>query len=691
MNVSHIRSKPCRISTLNPDGIAAVRRELAEEPHVDGEILVKLRGSEVSLAADYGSAVKEKFRLPHGTMVKLAVGETQEAETLFALRQDPRVEFAEPNHLIELGGPKPQLSRKLATDATPNDLDPELWGLRNRGQTGGTPGADIKAVEAWEIGTGSWERAPLIAVLDTGIDYSHPDLAANLWKNPGEIPGDGIDNDGNGVVDDLYGYNAFDNNGDPMDGHGHGTHCAGIIAAEGGNGRGVVGVSWRANLMPVRIFDDNGRAGADAIIRGILYAGEMGAEITSNSWTSLLHNRAVEEAFASYDALHVAAAGNNNYFTDRRPVYPMGFELDNVVSVGATDHNDQRAEFSNYGVRTVDVTAPGKDILSTLPGGYGWMSGTSMATPHVTGLAGLIKDVHPGISNAEVKDRLRFSSDRVETLAEASASGGRLNAARALEHDTVAPAPGADLEVAAAGSQRMELAWTATGDDGLSEGSAVAYEVFISPQELTEENLTQAERQLLGESAPAGQRHTLTLPYSATVEGPRTYHAALRLVDNVGNRSQLTPLVFEVPAARLHFGESHGGWTAEEPWQRLEVEGREGVWGSNPPGSEYPPSQNSSLLTSEIDLSGARNTLMTYEAKYDLEPGDAVFVEVTRDGGQTWKSVRAMSRRSGDWRASEVDLSAYDGDRVQVRFRFRSNDQENSSGVLVDNFRILSD
>ncbi len=342
---------------------------------------------------------------------------------------DERVEFAVPNTIY-------QLNDFQKSEAPTNDPEfGKLWGLHNEGQTGGKVDADVDAPEAWQIHTGRTQAqgAHITAVIDTGIDYNHPDLKANMWVNPGEIPGDGIDNDGNGVIDDVHGYNAYSDNGDPMDGQGHGTHCAGTIAAVGNDGHGVVGVSPNANLMAVKIFNDEGSTDAAAIIRGIQYSTKMGARITSNSWGGAVPNEGIKEAFAQSPALHLVAAGNSGYNNDWLPSFPANYALDNIVSVAATDHNDGLASFSQYGKRNVDLGAPGVDVYSTVPGGkYDTYSGTSMATPHVSGAATLIASHYPEISNEELRKRLLDGTDKTEALNGKVASGGRLNVNNSL-------------------------------------------------------------------------------------------------------------------------------------------------------------------------------------------------------------------------------------------------------------------
>jgi subtilisin family serine protease len=420
--------------------------------HVPGEVIVRTKPGEFSLqgqsdiAKDFGATILQEFetnsqgifKSDEGQFLhlKLPAGVTTE-EAMAALAKDPRVQFAAPNNVYPLPETTDEPGGFSAQNAaTPNDLHKDLYGLHNDGQTGGKVDADIDAPEAWTIHTGrnQAQGGPLIAVIDTGIDLNHPDLVANLWTNPGEIAGDGIDNDGNGVIDDVHGYNAADNNGNPQDTQGHGTHVAGTIGAVGNNGIGVVGVNQNANLMAVKIFGDGG-ATAAGIIRGIQYASKMGARVANNSWGGGGPNEGIKEAFAQSPTLHMLSAGNNGTDNDPNPRFPGDYDLPNFVRVAATDHNDNLASFSNYAKLTVELGAPGVKTLSTIPGGgYGAKSGTSMATPHVTGAAALIASYYPELSNAELKERLMSGVEQVPSLQNKTITGGRLNV-----HNSIKP------------------------------------------------------------------------------------------------------------------------------------------------------------------------------------------------------------------------------------------------------------
>ncbi|WP_204104620.1 MULTISPECIES: S8 family serine peptidase [Spirulina sp. CCY15215] len=330
----------------------------------------------------------------------------------------------------------------------PNDTDFEyLWALNNTGQNGGTLDADIDAPEAWDIQRGS--KDIVVAVIDTGIDYNHQDLAPNMWKNSGEIAGNGIDDDGNGYVDDIYGYDFGNNDADPMDemlpfvfDNGHGTHVAGIIGAVGDNNLGVVGVSPNVSLMALGVRDNASSFGQsvlslDAIAQSIHYATDNEANIINASLGGNIYSQLEYDAISyanNNGVLLVAAAGNDTEDNDSISFYPANYNLPNIISVAATDNKDNLAYLSNFGANTVDLAAPGTQILSTLPGNsYGGRDGTSMATPYVAGAAALLLAENPTLSVSALKGLLTTGIDPLNSLQGKTISEGRLNVHKALE------------------------------------------------------------------------------------------------------------------------------------------------------------------------------------------------------------------------------------------------------------------
>ena len=420
--------------------------------HLPGQLLIKLKSSTTPLTAQSSAMTSIIKKLGANAILSVRPLLTDKAvqvirlsktadedlsAAITALKSNPQVQYAEPNFVLH-----------ALDDGVPNDPEfYKMWAMHNTGQTDiggsiGVSGADINILPLWKEGfTGS--RKVLVAVLDTGMDWNHPDLQANLYTNPGEIAGNGVDDDHNGFVDDVHGWNFYDNNNIPMDDHNHGTHCAGIIGAAGNNSVGIAGINWNVSLMPLKFLSSQGSGSTDKAIDAINYATMMKVNVMSNSWGGNGWSQGMYDAIKHArdgGVLFVAAAGNEAHNNDDEATYPAGFELDNVVSVAATDNRDKLGIFSNYGQTTVHVAAPGVRIWSTVRGGdYASMSGTSMATPFAAGVAALVMSAHPELSYSEVKDRLIRTSTPVASLRTKVVAKGRINAFNAM-HDVVPPA-----------------------------------------------------------------------------------------------------------------------------------------------------------------------------------------------------------------------------------------------------------
>ncbi len=379
----------------------------------------------------HGATTIEEFSGLRIHRVKLGEGMSVE-QGIASYQNEPDVEYAEPNY-------------RVTVQSFPNDpLFYQLWGLNNTAQTGGTPGADISAPGAWDFTTGN--SNVVVAIIDTGVDYTHEDLLANSWLNIGEIPGNGIDDDRNGYVDDVHGINAITGIGDPFDDNGHGTHVAGTVGASGNNSIGVTGINWRIQIIACKFLDRTGSGYDDGAIRCLEYVRNLknrGVNVvaTNNSWGGTGYSQALYDAInAQRDILFMAAAGNATSDNDQTGFYPADYFLPNVIAVAATDYNDNIASFSNYGRRSVSVGAPGAKILSTLPatnywritGGYGNLSGTSMATPHVTGLAALIKSQDMTRNWISIRNLVLAGGDDIQSMNGITITGKRINALGSL-------------------------------------------------------------------------------------------------------------------------------------------------------------------------------------------------------------------------------------------------------------------
>ncbi len=423
-------------------------------PHAPGELLVGLRDTSAratpdslitALAADLDATVME--RIDALRIVRLRVPQGRLPAALSQLQADPRVAWAEPNYLIY-------------PDFTPND--PLYASCQAQPSYPCGYLIPLQMEDAWEVTTGRPDV--IIAVVDTGVAMNHPDLADGIWTNPGEIPDNGLDDDGNGFIDDVHGWDFADEDNDPSDDYGHGTHVAGIVAARINNNQGIAGMAGGATIMPIDVFRGGIGTYAD-LIQAIVYATDNGADVINMSLGALSYSRG-EEAAVEYawrrGVVLVAAAGNNG---NNAWHYPAAHE--HVIGVAATNAADQRVGFSSFGP-FVSVSAPGYAILSSFPGGqYRSMSGTSMATPHVSGLAALILSRNPTLTNAQVRSIIETTADDLGAPDWDPYYGfGRINAARALA--AVPPPP--DPLPTPTPSPPPEPLWPAGCVDLLQEG-----------------------------------------------------------------------------------------------------------------------------------------------------------------------------------------------------------------------------
>ncbi|MDQ3684266.1 MAG: S8 family serine peptidase, partial [Acidobacteriota bacterium] len=328
------------------------------------------------IAEIYNDEVEDVFEAV-GSLAVISDEDGLDAAEVAAYRSLPIVDYVEPNYDISLDEPAVAEESSDFDDSSafvklagPNDPQfAEQWALNNTGQRNGKHKADIDAIKAW--GSTHGNGKVVVAVLDSGVDYTHPDLVTNMWIRPDSLA-PYFDNH-LGEIDDEHGYNATENNGDPMDDNGHGTHCAGIIGAEGDNNEGIAGVNWKVEIMPLKFMSAGGFGTTKDAIEAINYViarkkAGVNVRVISASWGSTQRSRALEDVIrkaGDEGILFVAASGNANANTDRVPHYPSSYTLPNVVSVAALNRNDEIASFSNYGPKSVHIAAPGVEILST--------------------------------------------------------------------------------------------------------------------------------------------------------------------------------------------------------------------------------------------------------------------------------------------------------------------------------------
>lgn len=480
-------------------------------PHrADRLIVVPKSDANDQQVADWHSKQAAKrlktFIGPHRTQL-LETGQGQTLEQIAASYQASGLfEVVEPDYFYT--------ASVLPEPDDPAYEDGDLWALNNSGQNGGLIDADIDAPEAWETIVSA--EPVIVGVVDTGVRYTHEDLAANMWMNPAEVPGNGIDDDNNGIVDDVHGYNAVDDSGDPLDDSGHGTHISGTIAAVGSNGVGSVGVAWKAQIMALKFLDAEGAGATSDAIECLDYAREHGATVINASWGGPGKSAALEaaiEMLAEDGIILVAAAGNEAQNLDgRSKSYPSSFTTENILSVAATTRVDALANYSNYGEESVDLAAPGSAIFSTWhesDRAYQTISGTSMAAPHVAGAVALLRALYPSAPYDDLIDTLLKSTDPIETLDAITVTGGRLNIGNAVNQSATQLAASAVLSITH-DLETDEILVTLQAIPG------VAYTLQASS------NLTDWEAIATEVTDPSGRGITMFLP----TQGSRTFFRA---------------------------------------------------------------------------------------------------------------------------------------------------------------------
>lgn len=578
---------------VNKDIIRAVIRS------IQGEIFTYLKDEISTSAWEPGNVSLRSFRLdPYLLHIKVpeSIG-TEKAIEL--LSKDPNIEFAEKN----------SIGYFFETEPENDEYYGEQWALKN------DLGSDIDATYAWDISTGNSNI--IVAVIDTGVDYDHDDLEGNMWINEDEIPGNENDDDNNGYIDDVYGYDFKYDDPDPDDTMGHGTHVAGIIGAIANNEIGIVGVNWTVKIMALKIGDENGLNYVDAI-QAIDYSTANGAHLSNNSWAiGKKYKAALAQAISrardcesdSGGKLFIAAAGNYSSFpwydNDQTPLYPTSYPHDNIISVCSTTINNGLDYDSHYGQTSVDIGAPGRNIISTyLFGTWTYKSGTSMAAPHVAGVAALLWSKCPLLKWQTAKKRIMENNDHLSSLENKTVTEARLNAYKAIYDSSPPSAAPSSMNAWPKSWSQINLYWQ---DNSNNEAGF----------ELQRKKAGEGDYSTLG-----SQRDNYTSYYDKTATAGVVHYYKVRAFNFAGNSSFSNIINTTIPATIP--AKPTGLW-ARSPSPPDVVRLR---WNDNSNNEEYFIIERKSLsypIWQEIDGAGPNATMYFDE---DVDPGETYWYRV---------------------------------------------------------------
>jgi hypothetical protein len=608
------------------------------------------------------------------------------------LLKNSHVLYAEPNFKINALG-----------TSWPNDpYFNRQWALYNTGLPEGLKGADIAMVPAWQ--TVSAPKPVLVGVVDTGIDCRHHDLERSCWVNPGESGLDAsgqdkskneIDDDHNGFVDDWQGWNFFEQTNDASDNDGHGTHVAGIIGATRNNHIGVAGVNPFAQLVPIKFMGSFGGT-LNHAIQAMEYMATMGITISNQSWGVNAYSQALYDAVMMLNAkghLLVASGGNANENSDEHPVYPAGFLASNVISVGASNIWDQKADISNYGPRTIDLFAPGENIFSTWLGqDFKTLTGTSMAAPYVTGVASLLWTQH-SLTVGELKRRILYSGDTIKYFADLSVTSKRINAFKALNKTYLPPVAIADMKLRRRSLTGLELAVDFSVDDwGKVNDLDFVFKIFDHAHP-TEDEWDSSQSLFIGEKLCRNHRCRIHLRgINAKTRGfliGRTYNANGRF----GMMSTAVAVPLPVLETIRKFVPSDiDGFVTAGGWGRELLNDGTEVF-SDSPYSTYHYSTTSELLSPKIEV---RADAVHFEmaAYYDFEASaDFLNLYVRSSCHKNWKKIKSWTGNSLDFLdiGISVDLCsevAATAAWLQFKLELKADASDDRNGVLVKDIAV---
>lgn len=678
---------------LQPDSIIPDKDALSYD-HVSNKLFVRFLDPvnnvlREDILAEVGGTIRSESKLVPGLFcIETELSVQQALQTLST--KTGSIKYVEPVYIVR------------ALDTIPNDpMYGDLYGMDQ-----------IRAPQAWDDHTGDQEF--IIAVIDTGVDYNHPDLAANMWTNPGEIPGNGQDDDGNGYVDDVHGYDFYDYNSDPMDGNGHGTHCSGTIGGVGNNGVGVAGVNWHCRIVAAQFLGPGGSGSLDGAIDAIEYCAVNQFKVSNNSWGGGGFSQAmfdvIQAAGDQYGHIFVAAAGNGGSYGAS---YPGALSCDNIICVAATDINENMASFSQYHPVEVDLGAPGVDILSSTPGNnYSYYSGTSMATPHVAGGVGLIFSILGDATATEVKDIILSTARPISSLNGNCVTGGVLNVADALDATFLGPQITMLSEVPFEMDPNVPLQVSVNIDP--REDTLVADSVYLhyrdnsfanwTVQAMTQNGLMQWNG--LVSSMSCGDDPEFYISCEGQITGSIEHPSG-------GADNAYGWMIGSFITAYEDNGESNGDWTvagdaSDGHWDRgvpincdrgdptSDYDGSGSCWltdNSSSSNCNSDVDNGSTVLTSGvIDLSGIDSPTLSYARWFSNSSGAApntdIFVVEWSSDGSDWYVLETVGPSGdevdGGWVYAAWDLDSVAGTISQIQLRFTAADSGSSTQSVVE-------
>jgi len=686
-----------------PEALEVRAARMLERPHRPATLLARVRAGAARATIDQtlrslGASIADRSSLVPG-LVRLRVEQDLASSFAGALAAEETFAYVEPDYELRL-------------QQSPNDpfYAPLQYALENTGQTldsqPGAVGADIDAEAAWQVTTGDQEF--VIAVIDGAIDWSHPDLSANVWTNEEEIPDNGVDDDANGYVDDVHGWDFFDDDNDTRGSDTHGTHVAGILGAVGNNAEGVAGVAQRCRIMPLRFAGAVNGTTSNAI-DAIEYAVANGARLSNNSWGGPEDSQALRDAIAAAgDAGHlfVFAAGNSGV---SRSLNPAGFDSPSIISVAATDNVDALWINSNFNALDVDLAAPGVSVVSAVPGSYNLKTGTSMAAPHVAGTAALIWSMRPEWSAQDVRTQILESARPLASLDGFTATGGRLDAGEALT--TLVREPLIALEAPAPAAVGRGEALTIRAsvdprDDALAPGGVLLRHRLDPGESFASLPMSEVEPGVWEATAPGGdcsQRHEWFIEVVGEQTGVTTLTPEPDGSPHVALIGDLLEVFFD--DAESDAGWSVGGDAAAGWWERgvpvdagradppVDADASGSAWltdntlGPNLDGNSDVDAGSVTLRSPALDLrhGGVIDYAWWLNDVFDGEIGreDVFLVEVATDaGGSSWQVLRRHRLARDAWRRDRIVIGVEAPASESVRVRFTVSDL--SPGDVVE-------